>query len=145
MKVISYEIIKNGVILYFDKEFYHIKYLLMTKECEAIHGELECDETEIKFTKQKKSITIYYNKCDLLVIYIKQVDNCEYNYSYFIKLVNKDQFMEQTLIESGLGFLFGSSSIGKSEEKIKDKQCSIKNGNIFANIKRKSNGNTKVN
>lgn len=150
MKVESYEIRDNNIVLKFDKTFQQIKYIKMTQEKvqEANNfGELECDETEIKFTKQKNVLDIYNNNYKLIVFLVKEIDNCPCYYSYFITIDNCD--MKNDLMETGLAMLFckGTADIGKgnlsiiseSENKIKNSfECPIKNRNIFANIKRKS-------
>lgn len=147
MKIISYEQLEKGIILHFEQDFNQIKYLKMkTDNFKDQFGELECDETEIKFTKPKRSLNIYKDKSEFINLYLKEIDNHPINVSYFIKLDQNETSpdMSSELLERGLCMLLGGNE-KRREEDLVTKRCSIKNGNIFADIRRKSDGNTKAN
>jgi hypothetical protein len=169
MKLKSYEILDETINLVFDKQFKQIKYLKFTSKSNKT-GELECNKTEIKFTKPKNLINVYKENCKLFIFYIKELDYNKCDYTYYINVnandnendindneindnVNENDINdtedtnnenEKMDIGIGLSKLFN----GFEEEKTIEKkwQCVIKNRNIFANIKRKAkHGNTKIN
>lgn len=166
MKLKSYEILDETINLVFDKQFKQIKYLKFTSKSNKT-GELECNKTEIKFTKPKDSINVYKENCRLFIFYIKELDYNKCDYTYYINVnenvnvndinvnVNNEnennngnneneKDNEKMDIGIGLSKLFN----GFEEEKTIEKkwQCVIKNRNIFANIKRKAkHGNAKIN
>ena len=165
MKLKSYKILDETINLVFDNQFKQIKYLKFTSKSNKT-GELECNKTEIKFTKPKDSIDVYKENCRLFIFYIKELDYNKCDYTYYINVndngnnenVNEndngnnenvndnenDNDNERMDIGIGLSKLFN----GFEEEKTIEKkwQCVIKNRNIFANIKRKAkHGNTEVN
>jgi hypothetical protein len=170
MKLKSYKILDETINLVFDNQFKQIKYLKFTSKSNKT-GELECNKTEIKFTKPKDSINVYKENCRLFIFYIKELDYNKCDYTYYINVndndnnenvnendngnnenVNEndngnnenDNDNERMDIGIGLSKLFN----GFEEEKTIEKkwQCVIKNRNIFANIKRKAkHGNTEVN
>ena len=169
MKLKSYEILDETINLVFDKQFKQIKYLKFTSKSNKT-GELECNKTEIKFTKPKNLINVYKENCKLFIFYIKELDYNKCDYTYYINVnandnendindneindnVNENDINdtedtnnenEKMDIGIGLSKLFN----GFEEEKTIEKkwQCVIKNRNIFANIKRKAKyGNTKIN
>lgn len=149
MKLKSYKISDKNINLIFDKTFKQIKYLKFTSKSNLNNiGTLECDKIEIKFTKEKCSINVYTEDDTLFIFYIKEIDNNECDYTYYINLNEKcsknNNENENADIDLGLSKLFN----GFKEEKTIEKkwECVIKNRNIFANIKRKeTNGNAKIN
>ena len=145
MKLKSYEILDETINLVFDKQFKQIKYLKFTSKSGKT-GELECDKTEIKFTKTKDSINVFREEYTLFIFYIKEIDNNKCDYVYYINVNDSDNNDNVNFSESiglGLSKLFN----GFEEKTIEKKwECVIKNRNIFANIKRKAkHGNTKTN
>lgn len=149
MKLKSYEILDETINLVFDKKFKQIKYLKFTSKSGKT-GELECDKTEIKFTKTKDSINVYRENYALFIFHIKEIDNNKCDYVYYInvndndnkKCNNETEKCDSENIGIGLSKLFN----GFEEKTIEKKwECVIKNRNIFANIKRKEkHGNTKI-
>ena len=168
MKLKSYKILDETINLVFDNQFKQIKYLKFTSKSNKT-GELECNKTEIKFTKPKDSINVYKENCRLFIFYIKELDYNKCDYTYYINVNDNDNNEnvnendngnnenvnendngnnenDNEIMDIGIGLskLFN----GFEEEKTIEKkwQCVIKNRNIFANIKRKAkHGNTEVN
>lgn len=138
MNLINYKISDKNINLIFDKTFKQIKYLKFTSKNNLNNiGTLECDKIEIKFTKEKCSINVYTEDDTLFIFYIKEIDNNECDYTYYINLnqeCNNKNINKNIDIGVGLSKLFNDF-----EEKTIEKkwQCVIKNRNIFANIKRK--------
>ena len=168
MKLKSYEILDETINLVFDKQFKQIKYLKFTSKSNKT-GELECNKTEIKFTKPKDSINVYKENCRLFIFYIKELDYNKCDYTYYIndsdnvnenekcdndnekcdneseKCDNDNEKCDNESESIGLGL---SKLFNGFEEKTIEKkwECVIKNRNIFANIKRKAkHGNAKIN
>jgi len=69
MKLKSYEILDETINLIFNKKFKQIKYLKFTSKSNKT-GELECNKTEIKFTKPKNLINVYKENCKLFIFYM---------------------------------------------------------------------------
>jgi hypothetical protein len=150
MKLESYEILDETINLIFDKQFKQIKYLKFTSKSDK-SGELDCDKTEIKFTKSKTSINVYKEDYALFIFYIKEIDNNKCDYVYYINVNNQKSNVENKLykneIENDIGVGLSKLFSGFEEKTIEKKwECVIKNRNIFANIRKKiNNGNTKTN
>ena len=89
MKLKSYKILDETINLLFDNQFKHIKYLKFTSKSDKT-GEMECDKTEIKFTKPKNSINVYKENCKLFIFYIKELDNNKCDYTYYINVNEND-------------------------------------------------------
>lgn len=135
MKIIDHKLIDQNIKITFDTNFKQIRYLKLHGN--ILHfGELECDEAEIKFTKAKNSLTIYNedNNIRLIIFIIIEIDNIVCNYSYYIN-TNKDDNSNNNFDLLGLGITKLLTQEKNEKEIIKE--LSIKNRNIFANIKRK--------
>lgn len=152
MKLKSYEILDETINLVFDKQFKQIKYLKFTSKSDLNDmGELDCDKTEIKFTKPKDSINVYKEDYALFIFYIKEIDNNKCDYVYYINVNNQKYNVENKLykneIDNDIGLGLSKLFNGFEEKTIEKKwECVIKNRNIFANIRKKiNNGNTKTN
>lgn len=146
MKLINYIISDKNINLIFDKPFKQIKYLKFTSKNNLnTNGTLDCDKIEIKFTTEKSSINVYTEDDTLFIFYIKEIDNKQCDYTYYINLNEKCNKNENDIdIGIGLSKLLNGFDERKTIEK--KWECVIKNRNIFANIKRKvKNGNTKIN
>ena len=160
MKLKSYEILDETINLVFDKQFKQIKYLKFTSKSGKT-GELECDKTEIKFTKTKDSINVFREEYTLFIFYIKEIDNNKCDYVYYINVndsdnndnvnvsdnVNDSDNNDNVNFSESIGLGLSKLFNGFEEKTIEKKwECVIKNRNIFANIKRKAkHGNTKTN
>lgn len=140
MKLKSYEILDKNINLVFDKKFKQIKYLKFTSKNNLNKsGTLECDKIEIKFTKEKSLINVYTEDNTLFIFYIKEIDNKECDYTYYINLNEQCNKNNKENENADIGVGLSKLLNGFSEEKTIEKnwQCVIKNRNIFANIKRK--------
>jgi hypothetical protein len=145
MKINSYEILNNTIILYFDGVFKQVNYIKMESVSSIDNsGELECEEMEIKYSKKKNTLNLFINEqTNVIVILVTEMDKRALCYSYYIHLKNH---LENSFNGLELPFTNKVSKLIKSE-KILDLQESKykiqsfeKNQNIFANIKRKDNG-----
>ena len=145
MKLKSYEILDETINLIFNKKFKQIKYLKFTNKSGKT-GELDCDKTEIKFTKEKMSINVYREDYTLFIFHIKEIDNNKCDYVYYINVnenqdnsASENQDNTETQDNSGnIGIGLSKLFNGFEEKTIEKKwECVIKNRNIFANIKRK--------
>ena len=151
MKVESYTILENNIILKFDTHFKNVNYVKMESLSEFDHqtdlkvsGELDSEEIKIKYSKPKDTISLFVNpNCYLLTILITQVDFKPLYYSYY--LMNNDALV--SILKSSTPCQDKSlplTQIASVPLKLKDSfiYTPIKNENIFAKIKKKVlNGN----
>ena len=120
MKLLSFTNSDSILNLVFDTYFTKISFLKM---CIDESNEVECENIEIKFSKNKNNIQLLNNEqTKQIIIYINDIDgeniNCAFN-------VNLTLYESQSNIQSNI-----------------QKQLLIKNQNIFAKIKN-TNGTTK--
>ena len=167
MKVESYTILENNIILKFDTHFKNVNYVKMESLSEIdnktdlevpyfhdskfdkVSGELDSEEIKIKYSKPKDTISLFVNSnCYLLTILITQVDFKPLYYSYY--LMNNDALV--SILKSSTPCQDKSlasvevplTQIASVPLKLKDSfiYTPIKNENIFAKIKKKVlNGN----
>ena len=151
MKVESYTILENNIVLKFDTHFKNVNYVKMESLSEFDHqtdikahvsGELDSEEIKIKYSKPKDTISLFVNpNCYLLTILITQVDFRPYYYSYY--LINNDAY--QQMSETVPLTQVPLTQVPLTKLKNKDPftiYTPIKNENIFAKIKKKVlNGN----
>ena len=120
MKISSYEFNNNALEIIFDKSFKQIIY----SKIEPIVNDdinMEYDNTEIIYSKNKNKITIF-TQSQYIIVLITQIDNKPMQYAYRISKENKN------------GKCIDKTINNNFDLKIK---CPIKNENIFANIKKK--------
>jgi hypothetical protein len=150
MKIDSYTIVENILTLHFDCYFRQISYIKMESNCISDSGTLECEEMEIKYSKNRNVLnTFIKNDSNTIVILITEFDNKMIYYSYYIKIntqiTNNNQ---DNLLANGLASLLTSNKttniiksnkINEVDQNNSDgiKICPIKNQNIFAKIKKK--------
>lgn len=146
---------KNSIVtLIFNKTFKKIKVMIITENegSKSDIKQLNNDIIEIKYSKEKREVNLNIEKKEYYIFVIIEIDDNIYNKTYTIKnniilpttnqkSQNEDNFdlnqdnitMDQAMLYSeGVAKLFKSGM----DDRIK-KQCSIKNENIFAYIKRK--------
>jgi len=121
IKVESYTVLDNNIVLKFNKSFTQITYIKsqsFSKISDTSVGELDSEEIGIKYSKPKNTINLFITSdCHFLSILITNVDDKPLYYSWYLTELVK-----------------GTNN--KVKEKIK--YMSIKNENIFAIIKKKS-------
>ena len=121
IKVESYTVLDNNIVLKFNKSFTQITYIKsqsFSKISDTSVGELDSEEIGIKYSKPKNTINLFITSdCHFLSILITNVDDKPLYYSWY-------------LTERAKG------ANNKVKEKIK--YMSIKNENIFAILKKKS-------
>jgi hypothetical protein len=134
MKINSYEISNNTVILHFDISFTQVNYIKMESVSSIDNsGQLECEEIEIKYSKKKNTLNLFINEqTNVVVVLITEMDKRGLCYSYYIHLEKGNSFSELDL--SFQKILTTPLTNKESEYKIKSFE---KNQNIFADIKRK--------
>ena len=169
MKVTSYTILENNIVLKFDTSFNNVNYIKMQSSSEiANYGELDSEEIRIKYSKPKDTINLFITPdCHLLTILVTQVDSKPLYYSYYLsnnnemnnnemnkKQPKKDKF--DTLLDNIpiLKLIPKNNYVNDKNNKnnyVNDKNNyiynAIKNENIFAKIKRKGdsiNGNKQI-
>ena len=139
MKIKSYEISNNTIILHFDVSFKQVNYIKMESVSSIDNsGELECEEMEIKYSKKKNTLNLFINEqTNVIVVLITEMDKRGLCYSYYIHLeksiLEKGNF-ENSFSELDLPFQKILTTNKESKYKI---QSFEKNQNIFADIKRK--------
>jgi hypothetical protein len=121
IKVESYTVLDNNIVLKFNKSFTQITYIKsqsFSKISDTSVGELDSEEIGIKYSKPKNTINLFITSdCHFLSILITNVDDKPLYYSWYLTELAK-----------------GTNN--KVKEKIK--YMSIKNENIFAILKKKS-------
>jgi hypothetical protein len=121
IKVESYTVLDNNIVLKFNKSFTQITYIKsqsFSKISDTSVGELDSEEIGIKYSKPKNNINLFITSdCHFLSILITNVDDKPLYYSWYLNELAK-----------------GTNN--KIKEKIK--YMSIKNENIFAILKKKS-------
>ena len=150
MKIDSYEISNNTIILHFDVSFKQVNYIKMESVSSIDNsGELECEEMEIKYSKKKNTLNLFINEqTNVIVVLITEMDKRGLCYSYYIHL--EKGILEKSILERG-NFENSFSELDLPFQKIlttpftnKESKYKIrsfeKNQNIFADIKRKDNG-----
>ena len=120
IKVESYTVLDNNIVLKFNKSFTQITYIKsqsFSKISDTSVGELDSEEIGIKYSKPKNTINLFITSdCHFLSILITNVDDKPLYYSWYLTELAK-----------------GANN--KVKEKIK--YMSIKNENIFAILKKK--------
>lgn len=119
MKISSYEFNNNTLEIIFDKSFKQIIY----SKIEPIVNDdinMEYDNTEIMYSKNKNNITIF-TQSNYIIVLVTHIDNKQVQYAYRILNENNNKSVDLKTIDN-------------LDLKIK---CPIKNENIFANIKKK--------
>lgn len=158
MKVISYTILENNIVLKFDTSFNNVNYIKMQSSSEiANYGELDSEEIRIKYSKPKDTINLFITPdCHLLTILVTQVDSKPLYYSYYLSNndgMNKNEMNKKELKKDKFDTLLDNIPILKLIPKNnyinKNNYVynAIKNENIFAKIKRKGdsiNGNKQI-
>ena len=88
MKIKSYEISNNTIILHFDVSFKQVNYIKMESVSSIDNsGELECEEMEIKYSKKKNTLNLFINEqTNVIVVLITEMDKRGLCYSYYIHL-----------------------------------------------------------
>lgn len=123
IKVESYKVLDNNIVLKFNKSFTQINYI----KCQSFSkisgcGELDSEEFGIKYSKPKNTITLFQpSDCHFLSIVITNVDDKPLYYSYYLTVGSH-------LKEVNNKCLTKDDYIYKR----------IKNENIFAILKKKS-------
>ena len=119
IKVESYTVLDNNIVLKFNKSFTQITYIKsqsFSKISDTSVGELDSEEIGIKYSKPKNTINLFITSdCHFLSILITNVDDKPLYYSWYLN---------------------EPMTNNKLKEKIK--YMSIKNENIFAILKKKS-------
>lgn len=140
MKIESYTIIDNVLTLHFDCDFNQVSYIKMESYLESKSGDLECEEMEIRYSKNRNSFkTFIKDNSNTIVILIKKFNNEIVSYGYYInKYIQKDKDKDQ-LLANGLVGILKSNIVERESDTIKqdEKICPIKNQNIFAKIRKK--------
>ena len=90
MKINSYEILNNTIILHFDVSFKQVNYIKMESVSSINNsGELECEEMEIKYSKKKNTLNLFINELtNVVVVLITEIDKRALCYSYYIHIQN---------------------------------------------------------
>jgi hypothetical protein len=137
MKINSYEILNNTIILHFDVSFKQVNYIKMESVSSINNsGELECEEMEIKYSKKKNTLNLFINELtNVVVVLITEIDKRALCYSYYIHIEKSN--LENSFSELELPFqniLQVPFTNKESKYKIRSFE---KNQNIFANIRRK--------
>ena len=93
MKIISSETKDdNSIKVKFDRNFEQIKFVKM--ECVG-QGNMDCEEMEIKYSKPKDIINLFLNNSRMIVILIKEIDNKQVLFSYYIEEQKQNCVNEQ--------------------------------------------------
>ena len=148
MKIQSYDIENNILVVYFDTAFKQINYIKMESsggdsEC----GNLECEEMEIKYSKRKNTLNLFTNgSSNTTVLLITEFDKRDTCYAYYIKCKKSKGSIANSCMRNesdnfdalAKGFTtLLKKDISDTSDMGNDKICSIKNQNIFAKITRK--------
>lgn len=147
MKIDSYEISNNTIILHFDVSFKQVNYIKMESVSSIDNsGELECEEMEIKYSKKKNTLNLFINEStNVIVVLVTEMDKRGLCYSYYIHLeksnLGKGNFgkgnFENAFGELDLPFQKILTTPFTNKESKYKIQSFEKNQNIFADIKRK--------
>ena len=134
IKVESYTVLDNNIVLKFNKSFTQITYIKsqsFSKLSDTSVGELDSEEIGIKYSKPKNTINLFITSdCHFLSILITNVDDKPLYYSWYL-----NEPLGSLLAKPILNTLRQDTN-NKVKEKIK--YMSIKNENIFAILKKKS-------
>lgn len=155
MKITNFTFSDNSLVVYFDVEFKQINYVKMESQSNDLHGTLECEEMEIKYSKKKNTLNLFVGDiAKTIVLLITVFDNRDVCYSYYMTKPKDEMFQDKQtnmdLMARGFKQLFKGESCqektnteqiteqitGKTTEKT-IKIHPIKNQNIFINIKKK--------
>lgn len=130
IKVESYTVLENNIVLKFNKSFTQINYIKLQSFSKITdYGELDSEELGIKYSKPKDTLNLFITSdCHFLSVLITNVDDKPLYYSYY--LTNNDQ------ISSAKYKL--PKSINENKVNNKYIYTPIKNENIFAILKKKS-------
>lgn len=146
MKIKQYNFLPNSVVIHFDIAFKQINYVKMESSDDVdLHGTLECDEMEIKYSKRKNTLNLFINETtNMIIVFITELDNKHVSYCYYIKRQNELLHSNVNFITNGLSKLLSNvKNDGDDDEKNPDENSitlhPIKNQNIFAKIVKKSN------
>jgi hypothetical protein len=122
IKVESYTVLENDIVLKFNKSFNQINYIKLQSFSKITdYGELDSEEFGIKYSKPKDTINLFrQSDCHFFLILITSVDDKPIYYSYY--LINGTNKIKDTT---------SCSIIDKYIYK------PIKNENIFAILKKK--------
>lgn len=151
--------------LIFNKTFKKIKVMIITENETSMSKEsnvngLNNDTIEIKYSKEKREINLNVEKKDYYIFVIIEIDNNLFNKTYIvdnknlkqifineknkqcenksnIEIDNKNNDIEINNIDQAMIYGKGISKLFKKGFFEDKKECSIKNENIFAYIKRK--------
>jgi hypothetical protein len=160
MKVESYTVLENNIVLKFDKSFTQINYIKMQSFSKITnYGELDSEEFGIKYSKPKDTLNLFITSdCHFLSVLITNVDNKQLYYSYYLndvgpndtKLKDKSPVLSDVL-ESKKNVKPSRFTLPKTimnsknyTRGVTDKKeneyiyTPIKNENIFAILKKKS-------
>lgn len=156
--------VESVATLVFNKSFKKIKIMTLTnnkKKTNTNINEMHSECIEIKFSKEKKEVNIDINPSDCYIFIIMKVDNNIIDKTYIIdtnnKLIHNNTNNSENNLKEDVGKTkqedVGNEGIIKilkrgfsdkhnntsTMDNINIKECSLKNENIFAYIKRKIN------
>jgi len=122
IKVESYTVLENNIILKFNKSFTQINYIKLKSFSKITNcGELDSEEFGIKYSKPKNTLNLFITSdCHFLSILITNVDDNPLYYSYY--LTNEKLKEKQIYKSNEARYIY----------------TPIKNENIFAILKKKS-------
>jgi hypothetical protein len=148
MKVESFVIKDNTLIISFDVAFRQITYIKMESEDTFNYCDLECEQMEIKYSKKKNTLNLFIDdvttKC---VIFFTKFDTRDTCFSYFIDVSkykkqnannSRRESSNMDLMERGFKKLMnGDIKLIQDTNNNDTIVCPIKNQNIFAKVVRK--------
>jgi len=154
MKVESYTVLENNIVLKFDTSFTQINYIKMQSFSKITdYGELDSEEFGIKYSKPKDTLNLFItSNCQFLSVLITNVDSKQLYYSYYLNDVGPTDIVLSDVLESkknvkplkftlpktimnSKNYTRGVNTDKKENEYI---YTPIKNENIFAILKKKS-------
>lgn len=150
MKIEYYNTINNVINIHFNKSFKQIKFVkmeLLNENCN--HSTMESEEMEIKYTKNKSNINVFISSKNFVIILIKEIDNTQVIYSYYLNKLNtlphyetqlNNNPIQNEVLFSGLSSILKSQKLNECAKSFNNKKlidCQIKNENIFAKITKK--------
>jgi hypothetical protein len=120
IKVESYTVLENNIILKFNKSFTQINYIKMQSFSKITdYGELDSEEFGIKYSKPKDTVNLFRpSDCHFLSVLITNVDDNPLYYSYYLT----NEKLKDLAEPMGSPYIY----------------TPIKNENIFAILKKKS-------
>lgn len=137
IKIESYTVLDNNIVLKFNKSFTQITYIKsqsFSKLFDTSVGELDSEEIGIKYSKPKNTINLFITSdCHFLSILITNVDDKPLYYSWYL-----NEPMGSSLAKPILNTFNIKRQGTNNKVKEKIKYMSIKNENIFAILKKKS-------